>query len=300
MQKFAAENLKYVYSPWHDPIGAVAAGELFEVETSDCFTGRYQNPADFSAETAAWVEDNLNPVTGPIRVQGAVAGGAIEIFIDSIEVTTAAAYAISRCHALSPADWWHEEDHAVSLPIADGRITIRDGWSVPVRPLIGCLATAPQREVILSRREGDYGGNMDCNEITTGATLTLPVETDGGLLYFGDCKAAMGDGEIVAAPEVGTRITASATPIERPPSMHCPRVRSATHLTTIVSGVSLTEASRTAFRELKAWLEADWNLAGDDAAIIMGIGAHCGVCQVSNAIYTARCSIARELLPPSG
>jgi hypothetical protein len=30
----------------------------------------------------------------------------------------------------------------------------------------------------------------------------------------------------------------------------------------------------------------------------MGIGAHCGVCQVSNAILTARCSIARELLAP--
>ena len=29
----------------------------------------------------------------------------------------------------------------------------------------------------------------------------------------------------------------------------------------------------------------------------MGIGAHCGVCQVSNALHTAQCSIARSLLP---
>jgi amidase len=298
MQSFAADNLKYVYSPWHEPIGVVEPGELFEVETSDCFTGRYRDPADFNAESAAWVEANLNPVTGPIAVDGARPGQAIEIFIQSITITTPGMLAVSRCDARSPIDWWHEEDHAVALPIVDDRILIRDGWSVPVRPLIGCLATAPGQEVILSRREGDYGGNLDCNEITSGATLILPVEVAGGLVYFGDCKAAMGDGEIVAAPEVGTRIVASATPIERPRSMHSPRVRSALHLTTVVSGVSLADASRDAFRELKGWLEDEWSMAADDAAIVMGIGAHCGVCQVSNAIYTARCSIARDLLPP--
>ena len=29
----------------------------------------------------------------------------------------------------------------------------------------------------------------------------------------------------------------------------------------------------------------------------MGIGAHCGVGQVSNRLHTAKCSIARSLLP---
>ncbi len=298
MQTFAAQDLKYVYSPWHEPIGVVQPGERFEVETADCFTGRYRNPADFNPSTAAWVEDNLNPVTGPIRVEGAQPGRAIEVAIEAITITTPGMLAVSRCAALSPIDWWHEEDHAVALEINDGRIQIRDGWSVPIQPLIGCLATAPGREVILSRREGDYGGNMDCNDITAGATLVLPVEVAGAYLYFGDCKAAMGDGEIVAAPEVGTRIVASATPVGRPASMQCPRLSNATHLSTIVSGVSLADASRIAFRELKNWLQDEWQVAPEDATIVMGIGAHCGVCQVSNAIYTARCSIPRALLPP--
>jgi hypothetical protein len=30
---------------------------------------------------------------------------------------------------------------------------------------------------------------------------------------------------------------------------------------------------------------------------VMGIGAHCGVGQVSNRLHTAKCSIARSLLP---
>jgi acetamidase/formamidase len=124
------------------------------------------------------------------------------------------------------------------------------------------------------------------------------VEVAGAFLYFGDCKAAMGDGEVVAAPEVGTRITASATPIERPAAMGAPRVRSDRRLTTIVSGISLADACRLAFRELKLWLEAEWRMTADEAAVVMGIGAHCGVGQVSNLLHTAKCSIDRSLLPP--
>ena len=193
-----------------------APGERFTVDTQDCFTGLYRDPANFSPETAAWVEENLNCVTGPISVAGAKPGDAIEIHIESVAVTSPGSLVVSRCQALSPADWWHEEYRGVSLPVADGRIRLRDDWTVPVRPLIGCLATAPGREAILSRREGSYGGNMDCNEITSGATVVLPVETPGAFLYFGDCKAAMGNGEITAAPEVATRIVASATPVPRP------------------------------------------------------------------------------------
>ena len=96
MQTFAADNLKYVYSPAHEPIGSVQPGERFIVDTSDCFTGRYRDPADFSPESAAWVDANLNPVTGPICVDGAQPGNAIEVHIESITVTTPAAVVISE------------------------------------------------------------------------------------------------------------------------------------------------------------------------------------------------------------
>ena len=174
----------------------------------------------------------------------------------------------------------------------------RQAGSAASKEDTSCLATAPGREAILSRREGSYGGNMDCNEITSGATVVLPVETPGAFLYFGDCKAAMGNGEITAAPEVATRIVASATPVPRPRGMNAPRVRTSTQLTTVVSGISLADACRTAFRELKGWLADEYGLTSDDAAVLMGIGAHCGVCQVSNALHTAQCSISLSLLPP--
>jgi amidase len=298
MQTFEPAELKYTYSPEHPPIGTVAAGELFTVITRDCFTGAYTDPSNFTPESAAWVEDNLDGVTGPIAVQGAEAGGAVAVRIESVDVITPGYVVVSRCQAVSPADWWHEEDHVVPLPVRNGVIALADDWAVPVEPLIGCLATMPARETVLSRHEGDdYLGNVDCREITTGSTVVMPVAVDGAGLYFGDCKAAMGDGEVVCAPEVGARIVASATAVPRPESMRAPRILTADRLMTVVSGSSLADSCRIAFRELKLWLEDEWRLTHEQSAIVMGIGAHCGVGQVSNRLHTAKCSIARSLLP---
>ncbi len=298
MQTFEPGDLKYTYSPDHEPIGTVAAGERFTVLTEDCFTRRYETPEGFTPEAAAWVEEHLNGVTGPIAVTGATPGQALAVTIEELEATTPGTLAVSRCEAHSPADWWREEDHVVNLEIAEGEIALDDNWSVPVRPLIGCLATQPARETVLSRREGDdYCGNVDCGEITAGATVVLPVAIPGGGLYFGDCKAAMGDGEVVAAPEIGARIVASARPIPRPRSMGVARVISPAALTTIVSDISLADACRTAFKQLKLWLEDEWQLSSEQAALIMGIGAHCRIGQLSNQLHTGKCTIERALLP---
>jgi hypothetical protein len=79
--------------------------------------------------------------------------------------------------------------------------------------------------------------------------------------------------------------------------MGCPRVRSAERITTIVSGISLADAARAAARQLKLWLEDEWRLTSDQAAIIIGIGGDCGIGQVSNLLHTAKCSIDLALLP---
>lgn len=298
MQEFTDSDLKYVYSPGHKPIGTVEPGERFAVRTADCFTGRFANPEDWNPESAAWVEEHLDGVTGPVYVAGAAAGQAVEVTIHSLEVTTPGYVVLSRCAARSPADWWHEEYRAVALDTGGGRIRIRDGWSVPARPLLGCLAVAPAAETVLSRHEGGYGGNMDVGAVTAGATVTLPVQVNGALLYFGDAKAAMGDGEVTCAPEAGTRLEATARPVPRPASMYgAIRISDVARLTTVVSGPSLADAARDAFKELKAWIEDDWRLDHEEAAIIMGIAGHCGIGQVSNLLHTATCSISRAHLP---
>ncbi len=48
MQTFEPQEIKYTYSPWHTPIGTVGVGESFAVITADGFTGRYDDPANFT------------------------------------------------------------------------------------------------------------------------------------------------------------------------------------------------------------------------------------------------------------
>ena len=125
------------------------------------------------------------------------------------------------------------------------RDRLSDAIRVPVRPLIGCIATAPKDHVPKSTYEGEYGGNLDCNEMTAGATIILPVTIQGALLYFGDCKARMADGEVVISPEAGALITASVELRPGPARMRGPRVENAESLITIASATTLEEACRT-------------------------------------------------------
>jgi hypothetical protein len=46
------------------------------------------------------------------------------------------------------------------------------------------------------------------------------------------------------------------------------------------------------------WLEDEWELPPDDAAVLVGIAADCGVWRVSNTLHTASGTISRYLLPP--
>jgi acetamidase/formamidase len=130
--------------------------------------------------------------------------------------------------------------------------------------------------------------------MTTGSTIVLPVNVEGALLYFGDCKARMGDGEIAAAPEVGTLITATVNVRHRPSAMRWPRVETETELMTVVSDSSLADAGRQAFRELLLWLEEDTGQPRPTIALLLGMTADVRVCQVSNRLHTASCSVPRE------
>ena len=295
MQHVLADDLKYEYSYLHHPVAQVQPGETFQVSTEDGFSARFRCPEQYSRENVAWVQQNLCGVTGPIAVDGAQPGQVVAICIEAVEVVTPGSVVLSRYSYPSPEDWWLEEVACTSYPVEEGEIVF-NSRRIPIRPLIGCLATAPAREVILSKREGPYGGNMDCNEITAGATVVLPVAVPGAYLYFGDCKARMADGEIVQPPEVGCLITVTVELRPAPANMSCPRVETVESLMTVVSAGSLEAACRDAFKYMLLWLEDEYAMERQEAAQLMGLVAHTGVCQVTNTFYTAKCTMPRTFM----
>src|SRR5256885_12315001 len=239
MQRFSASDAKYAYSPEHASIGTVQPGERFEVESVEGFSGYFRAPADFPPELYAVAEGHKWAVTGPISVAGAKANEAVAGTIQSVGVVTPGVVVYGGYTADDPFAWWDDESACELSRVQAGVLRFDERTSLPTRPLIGCLAVVPSDGEVHAKLQGRYGGNLDCRELRAGATMILPVAHNGGGLYFGDCKALMGDGEIVGPPEVGALVTASAEPCERPASLEWPRIVTDVAMTTLVSGTPL-------------------------------------------------------------
>ena len=298
MQRFSAADATYAYSPTHASLGTVEPGERFQVEAVEGFSNYFRSPADFTPERYAQAEAVKWAVTGPISVAGAQPGDAVAVTIHDVQITTPGVVVYGSYRAADPLAWWDEETACEVYPVTGGWLSFDDRTTLETRPLIGCLAVRPELGELHAKLQGRYGGNLDCREIRAGATLVLPVFQPGAGLYFGDCKALMGDSEIVGPPEVGALISASAVVRPRPAAMHWPRLETGESLTTLVSGKPLEWSARQAFRELLEWVVEEFELPRSKAALLLAMTATAGICQISNTDYTAYCTVARTVLEP--
>ena len=298
MQRFPESDAKYAYNANHTSIGTVESGERFEVESVEGWSNYFRDPSDFTHESHAQAEARKWAVVGPISVAGAERNGAVAVTIHDVEITTPGVVVYGAYTASDPLEWWDDETAVELFPAENGVLRFDERTTLPTRPLIGCLAVMPEEGSVHAMLQGRYGGNLDCRELCKGATLVLPVAHDGAGLYFGDCKALMGDGEITAPPEVGALVTASAEPRKRPASMEWPRIETSESLTTLVSAKPLEWSARLAFRELLNWVVDDFDLARARAAMLLAMVAHAGICQISNTDYTAYCTVPLDVLQP--
>jgi len=80
----------------------------------------------------------------------------------------------------------------VELPDSEmGEITIE------LQPMLGRVAVAPAGEEAYNGLwPGNFGGNMDAQEVRAGTTVYLPIFHDGAYFYFGDGHARQGEGEV--------------------------------------------------------------------------------------------------------
>jgi acetamidase/formamidase len=300
MQRFRAADHQFSYDAQHAPIGTVQPDEVFQVEAVEGWFEYFKEPSDFTPESYHEAEAHKWAVTGPVSVFGAVPGGAVAVTIHEVEVTGPGISVYGPYAEEDPLLWWDTETAVEIYEVRDGKVLFDDRSALLARPMVGCLAVAPEGEGVHARHQGRYGGNMDLKDLCAGATLVLPVHHPGAGLYFGDCKALMSDGEIVGPPEVAALVTASAVPRSLPDTMRWPRMETAERLTTIVAGNPLEWSARQAFRELADWIASEYEIPRTRAALLMGMTADTGICQVSNDLYTAYCTIPREVLAPYG
>ena len=160
-------------------------------------------------------------VTGPVFVEGAQPGDLLKITVERL-VPRVPYGVISNRHGRGalPGELPRGEDAvSVFVPVretADGPVgclPVHDGGeplvTFPLRPFLGLVGVAvPGGERPHSVPPGPHGGNIDVNLLQVGATLYLPVQVPGALLYVGDPHFAQGDGEVaLTALEASLRVT---------------------------------------------------------------------------------------------
>ena len=176
------------------PALRIAPGEEVEFEVLDASGG--QLGAASSVEDVARLDfTRVNPVTGPVYLEGAEPGDAVVVEILDFAESGWGWTALIPGFGLLAEDF---PAPALHISRYDARaVEFLPGVRIPTRPFpgtIGLALAAPGTHSVVPPRE--VGGNMDIRDLTRGSRLYLPVQVPGALFSVGDTHAAQGDGEV--------------------------------------------------------------------------------------------------------
>ncbi len=179
------------------PVLTIAPGESVEVEVFEASGGQLSE-ASTAADVTRLDFGKLNPVTGPIHIDGAEPGDALTVTLLSFKpkgwgwTANIPGFGLLAEDFPEPALHHWSYDPVGMTPALFGTI-----GQVPLKPFTGTIGVAPaeagHHSIVPPRR---VGGNMDIRDLSAGCVLSLPVEVPGALFSVGDTHAAQGDGEV--------------------------------------------------------------------------------------------------------
>lgn len=278
-----------------EPVLKVPSGETVRIRTKDCFGNQLQGPEDQLSEID-W--EAINPATGPIYVEGAVAGGTLKVHIDNIELDAQTSSCTGKDEGVCGdrfSDW---ATHFCK--VEDDKAVWNERLSIPLAPMIGVIGVAPEGEPVNCGTPGKHGGNMDNTAIAAGATLYFPVAVDGALFGCGDMHAVMGDGEVsVSGAEVAGYATVTLTALPEL-SVPNPLIENDTHFGIIVSAESLDKAAELAVQQMVDLLASRTNESEADLVMLLSLVADVRVCQMVDPEKTVRFMVPKYVLDAIG
>src|SRR2546426_9901939 len=192
------------------PALRIASGDIIDVDTlltnNPAGLQRAGVPPDRIQDSLKAIVDQVTGdrrgpgghiLTGPVYVESAEPGDALEVKILSIDL--AIDYGYNGCSGFLRENC----DRAVGMRIIplDKKTmtaTFAPGIVIPLRPFFGSMGVAPAPDVgrVSSTPPGTHAGNLDNRELVAGTTLYIPVFVPGALFEVGDGHAAQGDGEV--------------------------------------------------------------------------------------------------------
>ncbi len=238
-------------------------------------------------------------LTGPVAVRGAKVGHVLEVGIIDIELRQDWGYNLFRAYGGTlPEEFPYYRIIHVALDRAGNMAVLPSGLRVPLRPFFGQLAVAPPREFGRqnSKEPREFGGNIDCKELTAGSTIYLPIWNDGALFSTGDGHAAQGDGEVNGtAIETALKGTFEFR-LRKDLAWKLPRAETATHYITFGLDFDLDDAARQALREMIGWIGALTGISRDEAYALSSFAVDLHVTQTVNNVKGVHAMLAKSIV----
>lgn len=281
------------YSPWNMPAAYCESGDIVSFTCQDTWNDVMVTTDTIQAR--AMLGHPINPVNGPVFVNGAMPGDTLKITIEDVRVTSDATLICNDIQVSKAFRKYITDDEVVKIPIKDG-IADMFGVKVQTKPFPGCLGVAAE-ERMSTLDQGRHGGNMDCKHLTKGSILYLPVFAPGALVATGDIHAYQGDGEIVAGLEVAGEVDLKLEVIKGR-TEPWPILETEDRLYAIVSGDTLEEAGFTAVQTIQEFILKRTNRYTPNHLMLML--AELGdveVCQMVDTFMTMRFGYEKRIAP---
>ncbi len=238
-------------------------------------------------------------LVGPIAVEGATPGDAIEVQIISVTPRIPYGTVSTRPGRGGIPDEVPKEYSRMVMLDAKRNVGVFDqGIEVPLKPFMGVMGLLPPSEEGPNRRSGPpgvFGGNLDCKDLVAGTSLFLPVFHPGGLFFTGDSHAAQGDGEVTVSAVETANTAVLRFVLHKGMKLSAPRAESATHWMAFGLDEDLDKAMQMAIRETNKLLLDKKGLEFERAFTLSSIGVDFRVTQVVDGTKGIHSMIPKKL-----
>lgn len=286
---------------WYDaaatPVLRIASGDIIDVDTLLTNTPvglrRAGVPEDQIQDSLKKITDAFPPgnpkrgpgghiLTGPVFVEGAEPGDALEVKILSIDL--AIPYGYNGCSGYLRENCAPPRAPAKIIPLDKKKMTatFAPGIVIPLHPFFGSMGVAPAPEAgrVSSNPPGTHAGNLDNRQLVVGTTLFIPVHAPGALFEVGDGHAAQGDGEVdQTAIETSLRGRLQLT-VRKGMKLNFPRAETPTDYISMGTDEDLAKATRIAIQEMIDFLVATRGLDKTVAYQLISVAGNVHITQL--------------------
>jgi len=235
--------------------------------------------------------ENRGPhgLTGPIAVETAEPGDVLKVEIVRLEIADHGINLVPGKQSRGLLADIFTNAELRHFPLDPRTMTARLGErvTIPLRPFLGIMGVSPPagEPPRSSAVPGNFGGNIDCSDLTEGAVLYLPVFVEGAGFYAGDAHAAQGSGEVVqTALETAFKAAELRLSVVKGRSINRPQAETSEHFITMGLDEDLRDAARQAVLDMIDWLAATQGMTREDAYALCSLQADLLVTQLVNGV----------------